>query len=338
MTHPFCNYWYIVARERDVRRRAQAVTLFGQHFVVFSSGSGQYGALQDRCPHRNAPLSAGKVCQGQIQCPYHGWRFDGQGRLTIIPALGAEHTPNINIPTAHALAQDGYIWLCLGEPVTPTPLRFAHLGEPGWVSFRMRTRFEAPVAQCLENFLDCPHAVHVHESWFRAPTGQAVLAKLSYLADGAQVEYHNEPRRKSWVWRLLQNSQTQMTHTDRFIAPATSRVDYVFSDRKHYIITSSCTPVNETHTEVHTVISFRYGRIAPLVRLVFEPLSRLIIQQDVAIIRRQRHNIQRFGNQERFVMSKADLLLPAIQAWREAISNGTKPPLPGKVLEQELFL
>lgn len=332
------NYWYIAATERDVRRKPQCLTLFDRHYVVFHAGNGRFAAMEDRCPHRNAPLSAGKVCNGQIRCPYHGWQFAADGRLARIPALDGQALPAIRIPTVHCTAQDGYVWLCPGNPATPAPLPFPHLNEAGWTSFRMRTRFAAPVAQCLENFLDCPHAVYVHDSWFRSATGKPVRATLRHLADGAEVEYENEPREQSWVWRLLQNSGTEMRHTDRFIAPATSRVDYRFSDRKHYIITSSCTPISENETEVHTVISFRYGRLGPLVRLVFEPLSHLIIGQDVDIMQRQRDNIRRFGGRERFYTSEADLLLPAIQAWRQALAEGSEPPATGTEQTRTLSL
>ena len=86
MTDLLHNYWYIAARERDVRRRPQSVTLFGQPYVVFATGHDQYGALQDRCPHRNAPLSAGVVRAGLLSCPYHGWRYNDAGECTLVPA------------------------------------------------------------------------------------------------------------------------------------------------------------------------------------------------------------------------------------------------------------
>ena len=202
----------------------------------------------------------------------------------------------------------------------------------------MNKHFHAPVAQCLENFLDCPHAVYVHRGLFRSPTRQAMQAELRYLADGAEVEYHGEPRRQSVVWDTLQNSRAQMHHTDRFIAPNTSRVDYIFSDRKHYIITSSCTPINERETQVHTVISYKYGKLAPLIRLFFQPLSHIIIGQDIKMLKRQHDTIQRFGGKPRFYRSHADLLLPAIEAWRKALDENTPPPEAGKSEVRESFL
>lgn len=334
------RYWSIVATEKAVRKKPQRVVLFELPLVVFfAKASEQFVALQDRCPHRNAPLSAGKVCDDAIQCPYHGWQFDGTGRLTNIPALPDDEQPEINIPHYHCMAQDGYIWVCLAEnPAQEKPLPFPHLHDSGWHSFRLRTLFNAPVEQCLENFLDCPHAVYVHHSWFRSATGKSVSAVVRALPDGAEVEYTDEPREKSLVWGLgLQKKSSDIRHTDRFIAPATSRVDYVFSDDKHYIITSSCTPISADKTEVFTVISYRYGKWGALVRLFFEPLSRVIIKQDVNIMQKQRDNIRDFG-EERFYHSKIDFLMPHILAWREAIANDEKSPEPFEAQQQTIIL
>lgn len=265
------------------------------------------------------------MCGDHIQCPYHGWQFDTRGQLAGIPALPAGEQPEIKIPNYHCTAQDGYVWVCLAEkPAQEKPLPFPNINEPGWHSFRLRTTFNAPVAQCLENFLDCPHAVYVHDSWFRSATGKSVSAVVRSLPDGAEVEYTDEPREKSLVWSLgLQKKSSSIRHTDRFIAPATSRVDYIFSDNKHYIITSSCTPVSDDKTEVFTVISYRYGKLGVFVRLFFEPLSRIIIRQDVDIMRKQRDNVRDFGG-ERFYNSKIDFLIPHILKWREAMAEGNQ--------------
>lgn len=322
------RYWSIVATEKDVKKRPQRVMLFDLPLVVFfAKEENKYVALQDRCPHRNAPLSAGKLCGDNIQCPYHGWQFNVTGELASIPALPDDEQPQIKIPHYNCIAQDGYIWVCLAErPAQDKPRPFPNINATGWHSFRLRTLFEAPVEQCLENFLDCPHAVYVHDSWFRSATGKTVSAVIRSLPDGAEVEYIDEPREKSLVWALgLQKKSSNIRHTDRFIAPATSRVDYIFSDDKHYIITSSCTPVSKDKTEVFTVISYRYGKLGALVRLFFEPLSRVIIKQDVDIMKKQRDNIRDFG-EERFYHSKIDFLMPHILAWRKALANGEKPP------------
>lgn len=80
------------------KQRPYPVTLLGQAYVVWwDSAASQWRVAQDRCPHRLAPLSEGRVeADGTLACSYHGWRFDGSGRCSTIPQIGD--------PKAHAAA------------------------------------------------------------------------------------------------------------------------------------------------------------------------------------------------------------------------------------------
>jgi phenylpropionate dioxygenase-like ring-hydroxylating dioxygenase large terminal subunit len=310
----------------------------GRHLVLFRTEAGEAAALKDRCAHRNAPLSKGKVCQNTLQCPYHGWRYDTDGRIREIPALAQQGVAGFSarIKSYSCVEQQGYVWVCLSStPLNPVPLSFPGLNQAGWTSFHMRTRFAAPVEACLENFLDCPHATHVHRGWFRSPTQRQVGATVRTLDDGAEAEYFEEPRERSVVWSLLSPRRADMQHTDRFIVPATSRVDYRFSNGRHYTITSSCTPIDECTTEVFTVISFRIKWVGWLVKLYFKPLSRFIIKQDVAILGVQQQNIRKFGGPG-FRVLEADLLYTSINRWRAALKDGTAPPAAGESRDVQL--
>lgn len=75
-----------------------------------------------------------------------------------------------------------------------------------------------------------------------------------------------------------------------------------------------------------------------LIRLLFEPLSHLIIRQDVNMMQKQRDNIDRFGGRARFCNSAADLLMPEITGWRKTLAEGGEPQPEGVVREQELHL
>jgi phenylpropionate dioxygenase-like ring-hydroxylating dioxygenase large terminal subunit len=306
--------------------------------VLFRDNAGTPAALEDRCAHRNTPLSIGTVKQGRLHCAYHGWTYGVDGTVMEVPALPAQSGCKHAVRRYHTIEQDGFVWVSLDVNVpVVAPLAFAHLNQPGWTHFVMKTRFAASVDACLENFLDCPHATFVHRYLFRAPTARQVKAVVRTLADGAQVAFFEEPREKSLVWWLLAPRGGDMRHTDRYIAPRTSRVDYEFPNGLHYIITSSCTALSAQETEVYTVMSFRYGHIGPLVRLFFEPLSRRIIRQDVAILAQQGRNIARYG-ETRFADTSADLLGPHIRAWRAAINSGSAPPVPDAERNVELRL
>jgi len=312
----------------------------GRPLVLCRDGRGQAFALEDRCAHRGAPLSRGRACGDGLQCPYHGWRYGASGRVVEIPALspGAIPPERAAVPAYPVREQQGFVWVASDEDApAQEPHHFAHFGESGWTSFLLRNRFHADVDTCLENFLDCPHATFVHRRWFRAPTARRVGVTVTTLTDGAQAEYFDEPREGSAVWALLAPRRGGMRHTDRYIAPNVSQVDYAFTNGLHYTITSCCTPLGPEETMVYTRISFRYGRIGPLVRLVFEPLSRVIIRQDVRMLALRRENLQKFG-EPRAVSSPADLLGPHIVAWRRAMRDGLAPPAAGVVRHAEIYL
>ena len=332
--------WYIVCSSRDLRSKPVAATLAGLPVVLFRDADDKAAAIEDRCAHRNAPLSEGSVIDGRLRCRYHGWEYDGSGQVASVPAT--RHDPacfsHIRIRSLPVVEQDGFVWAWLGERApSSVPLPFPRHKERGWTSFVMKTRFQATVDACLENFLDCPHATFVHRYWFRAPTAKPVRATVRTLEDGVAAEFFDEPREKSLVWWGLAPAGGAMKHTDRFIAPSTSRVDYEFPGGLHYIITSSCTPISPRETEVYTVISFRYRKIGSLVRLFFEPLARWIIRQDAKMLSAQRRNIERFGAPA-FQSTPADLLGPLIASWRRALAAGTAPPAPGHERHVEIYL
>lgn len=332
------EYWHVACLAAPLKHGPIAVGIFSMHLVIFRDENGKVGALEDRCAHRNMPLHCGKIVDGQLQCPYHGWRYDTQGKVRLIPSIpaGEQHGQQIQIMAYPCAEQDGYVWVCLApRPAVETPPKFPHINEPGWTTFRMQTRFQATVENCLENFLDIPHATYVHKLWFRSPSAKTIRVRVSELDDGAVAEYLQEPREKSLVFQLLSQKKAGLKHTDRFIAPSMSRVDYIFSDNKHYIISSFCTPVNKDETEVFTVITFKYGYLGKLIRLIFEPLSRIIIRQDVNTLRKQQQNIQRFG-EERFVRLPQDVLRRHIETWRDKLRRGEPHNPAGKVVEVEM--
>lgn len=330
------NYWYIACASKDLRSQPVTVRVFGERFALWRDASGRPALVRDRCAHRNAPLSEGEVREGCLTCPYHGWRYDDKGRCAHVPSL-AEGRPipgTTTIDSFPVCEQDGYVWVCPGgTPPAEPPRRFPHCDEPGWTTFRMRTRFDSDVESCLENFLDCPHTSTVHRGWFRNPDAREVDALVRRHPDGVDVEFANEPVTGSLVSRLFYPKGATLRHTDRFLMPNLSRVDYEFGPRHHYIITSQATPVTEHKTDVFTVITFRHGRLGWLVRLAFQPMSRRIIQQDVDILKLQGRNLRRFGGAD-YAHVETDLIGLHMQALRRHADRGE--PAPDKISERRL--
>ena len=92
------NAWYAACESRSLKRSPLAITLFGKGLVLWRDEAGQAQAFADSCPHRSAPLSAGKVKAGCLVCPYHGWEFHPDGSCVKIPSLsGKSEIPAPNV-------------------------------------------------------------------------------------------------------------------------------------------------------------------------------------------------------------------------------------------------
>src|SRR5260221_12219707 len=170
------NPWLIACRSRELsRHRPLGVLADKAPIVLFRDAAGVVCALEDRCAHRNAPLSKGRMREGRLQCGYHGWSYDRDGLLVEVPALADDGAPleTCSVRRYYATEQEGFVWISLAERRPElAPPEFPHYQEPGWTSFVMKNLFEAPIEACLENFLDCPHATFLHRYWFRTPTAR----------------------------------------------------------------------------------------------------------------------------------------------------------------------
>ena len=109
------NYWYVAALDEEVRDRPLGRTILGEPVVLFRTADGALHAFEDRCPHRQLPLSMGKIVGDALQCHYHGLRFDGSGKCVRVP--GQDHIPqNARVRTYPVVERYRWIWIWMGDP------------------------------------------------------------------------------------------------------------------------------------------------------------------------------------------------------------------------------
>jgi nitrite reductase/ring-hydroxylating ferredoxin subunit len=319
------GHWYVAAASDDLRRAPLRRAVEGEVLVLFRDSAGRAHALHDRCAHRGMALSRGRVVADCLQCPYHGWKYDGSGRVAEVPALGdGDGLPRSRLLRSYPLAEtDGQVWVWIGEGAPGHgPFRFPHYGDPGWASFVMNHRFDAPVEACLENFLDVPHTFFVHPGLFRGRALRPSRARVRRHPDSVEAEFLDETPLEGWGPRLVFPRGTVMRHTDRFILPSISRVDYAFGEEHRFIITSQCTQREEYVTDVTTVVTWRLPLppwlIGPFVRLY----CRGVIRQDLDLLRVVGDQLRRTGNAA--VSTSADLLGRHIMGLRRRAAEGAE--------------
>ena len=309
------KYWYAVCLSETLRRKPMAVTLLGIPLVVFRTKAG-VAALLDRCPHRNVPLSAGRVQpDASLECAYHGWRFDGEGRCVKVPGLMGEHSSAWRVPSYPAKERHGLVWVYATPDVEPESEPF-ELGEPRgkpYATVMREVRVESTLHAAIENALDVPHTAFLHRGLFRGGKKHRITAVVSRYPDRVVIEYEGEPRPPGAVAKILSPSGGIVEHWDRFFLPSIAQVEYRLGEENHFLITSLCTPVSDTLTKMFAVATFKTRVPARFLKHLIEPFAMRIFHQDARILKLQTETVRRFGG-EQFVSSELDLMGP--QVWR----------------------
>jgi phenylpropionate dioxygenase-like ring-hydroxylating dioxygenase large terminal subunit len=167
--------WHPVAHAEELADGGPAqVWVAGEAWVV-ARLDGQLAAFADQCPHRLAPLSAGRLTtsaadgSARLACAYHGWQYDAAGQCDLIPALGRQGniSKRARLRAAFGVTEAyGLIWLAPQEPLSSLPA-FPEWDEPGTTRARSRTvRTRASAGQLVDNFLDAAHFPFVHAASF----------------------------------------------------------------------------------------------------------------------------------------------------------------------------
>ena len=162
MFRGFSNVWTIVGLARDLRDKPLQVRVAGERVVLFRRKDGAPAALIDRCPHRGVALSLGKVEDGQIVCPFHGWRFDGEGRNCGVPWNPDAKLDQLGATVLPVREAKGFVWLYTGFSPSDEPLPSETLDTPGLVVLAQSVLWRVHWTRVMENMLDTPHLPFVH--------------------------------------------------------------------------------------------------------------------------------------------------------------------------------
>ena len=305
--------WYVAAFSADIGPSPYAITIFDVPLVLWRDGAGEVRCLVDRCPHRGVPLSDGTVVEGELQCGYHGWRFDGEGATTRIPGM-KPGSPLIRCASAHPVREvQGLIWVWMAPDEEPNqePFHFPVADKPGYTTVRRAVRMEGSLHQVVENALDVPHTGFLHAGLFRGDTPdrarKPVEVQVRRWSDGCEVEFIGEERPGGLAGRLLSPSGGELVHVDRFYLPCITEVEYRLGTEAHLMLSSACTPHSDWSTTMFAVVSVRTRLPGWLVRAAVEPVAMRILYQDAELMRRQTQHIAQFGH-DRFIHTEVDLL------------------------------
>jgi phenylpropionate dioxygenase-like ring-hydroxylating dioxygenase large terminal subunit len=289
--HP--DYWYPVEYDDRVRGgQVVEVRFWGQSIALYRGADGRMRALENRCAHRQLPLSLGAVTGCELTCAYHGWRYGEDGRLTAIPhELFGHAQPTVGVATYPVRVRHGLVWLFPGDPALAARRAIPEIpaldGPDPWAYVPLDLTWRAHHSMVMANLCDLSHA-HPHR---RFPSFLPARL-LSCAADADRVAMRYEARvgpfaHQAWAEpRLLEivyeypyhRARFQWSNIDGDIAywtfllpagPHTTRVFFVFCyDR----LAPRMVPLRLGH-----------GVLRTLLRLIGPSLRRLLGQDRFAL-------------------------------------------------------
>jgi phenylpropionate dioxygenase-like ring-hydroxylating dioxygenase large terminal subunit len=185
------RYWQpaALADELISERPVRPVRLLGQDFVLFRDEAGRLGLIDRDCPHRGADLAFGRLEDGGLRCPFHGWLFDVDGRCLETPAEppGSRLCERISQKSYPLLERGGIIFAYLGDDEPPALPAFDCFVAPESHTFAFKGLIECNWLQALEVGLDPAHASFLHRFFEDEDTADAYGKQFRAASAGTDV-------------------------------------------------------------------------------------------------------------------------------------------------------
>ena len=283
--------WYFVALSRDVAdgslRRQE---LMGEPVLIgrtrgAQGGAGQVFALRDICPHRAAPLSAGRVVdkpgEGQtVECPYHGWRFRPDGGCAAIPSLvqdQAFETDRIKVRAYPVRESQGmvFVWMA-ADPRNPSEPDHEPPVFPGVVGGGAKLvewmDFDSHIDHAVVGLMDPAHGPYVHQQWWwRSEHSMHEKAKAFAPSERGWAMVRHAPSSNSRAYKILGGAPaTEIT----FRLPGYRWEHIIVGEgqvgAKQVLALTCLTPVTETKTRITQIFwsdHWIFGLARPFLRM-----------------------------------------------------------------------
>ncbi|MCI4661943.1 MAG: aromatic ring-hydroxylating dioxygenase subunit alpha [Neomegalonema sp.] len=286
------GHWYVAMPGAELKRSSfEPKTLLGEPVVIGRRADGSVFALKDHCPHRGIPLRYGRMIGDDVECCYHGWRFNGEGTCTLIPSLTSDQQVEIGKIRCGAypcVEQQGMIWIFFGEkgeaPGSPPKMPYFDRAPDGYVTMP----FECSTDHAAFGLMDPTHAAFVHTSWWFKKDATKLREKEKHFEPcelGWRMKRHKVPARNIAYRPIGKNIETQITYR----LPG-FRIEEIVSDTHQVVSVTVITPIDEGRTQITQYIWWSMGWafvLKPLVRR----LGRIFIEQDRDVVQQQREGL-----------------------------------------------
>ena len=159
------NTWYVACQAHEITDKPLGRKICNEAMVFYKNADGKVSAVQDFCPHRGAPLSLGRVCEGQLVCGYHGLVMGCDGHTVNMPG---HQVRNFEPIKAYAVIERyGFVWVWPGDQTKVDPAQmpvFEWFDNPQWAYGGGLYHIACDYRLMIDNLMDLTHETYVHST------------------------------------------------------------------------------------------------------------------------------------------------------------------------------
>jgi phenylpropionate dioxygenase-like ring-hydroxylating dioxygenase large terminal subunit len=292
------RFWYRALPARQVRgNHLSKAMLLETPLAIGRDRQGLPFALRDACPHRGMPLSHGRFDGQQVECSYHGWRFDGRsGQCQLIPSLTSDQKLRIDRIGAGSYAcqeYDDFIWVFMPEPAPPGA-GFAKASEPPLPVPRVPTYSEkyklawltadlpCTVDHGIIGLMDPAHGPFVHQAWWWRSRDSIHEKHKNFepIPNGFRMSAHT-PSSNSAPYKLLRlyADAASITTTIDFVLP-NLRLETIRAGQYWFSSLTTVTPITRSQCRIDVVAAWNLFRWVPFGPQLLKFVFAKFVEQD----------------------------------------------------------
>ena len=304
------GFWYRALPAKDVGRNClKKAMLLEVPFVLGRDGEGRPFALQDACPHRGMPLSYGRFDGQQLECSYHGWRFDAHsGQCRLIPSLTPDQLLKVDRIYAGSFAceeHDDYIWVFVPE-LPPAGAGFTKAAEPPVAPPRVPTFSDqykiahlsadlpCSVDHGIIGLMDPAHGPFVHQAWWWRSRDSIHEKQKNFepIPNGFRMSAHT-PSSNSAPYKLLRlyAEAESITTTIDFVLP-NLRLETIRAGKYWFSSLTTVTPITRDHCRIDVVAAWNLFRWLPFGPSLLKFVFAKFVEQDRQTMERQSEGLK----------------------------------------------
>jgi vanillate O-demethylase monooxygenase subunit len=291
--------------------------------VFFKGPENKVAAVEDFCPHRGAPLSLGKVCEGKLVCGYHGLEMGCEGKTVHMPGQRVRGFPAIK--NYAVIERYGFVWVWPGDQAQVDAAlmpSFEFFDNPAWAYGGGLYHVKADYRLMIDNLMDLTHETYVHANSIGQPEIDETPCKTTVEGDKVILQRHMEDIQAPPFWQMAMgaNGLDPKARVDRwqicrFTPPSHVMIDVGVAlagrggfdaapEHKAYsVVVDFITPETETSHWYHWGMARQFKPADAEVTIKIREGQGKIFNEDMEMLQLQQANISKWPDRKLLLLN-----------------------------------